>query len=351
MKRSQSLGRKLVNTIQGSLTLTLVAVASTSVYALETIPKESGVSGFINLGLAAAQVESNFLATTFNGDVELGDEQIDQLSDSPDSQSFVMPQLAFELAYTFGSSATQIYVGNSLEDFVTFDLSTRFGIRQSIGELGIIALSAVAAPLETQVWSNPYQTGVKREETVRDSSGFSLEWSGMFNTGFEMSLTSREVDIDNEESGTGLSLGDADKALLDRNGDITKASIGYRHRHNESNAFILTLTTLEHDKDGDAMSYDGYSLKLNHLYTFPSKHSLVTNFILGDYEYDVANPVFDQFTDKDLISFSSTYFHNEPFGIEGWVGNIGFAYAEEDSDVDFFDNSVMMVSAGMITRF
>lgn len=326
------------------------------VYAIDPIPQESGVSGFISLGAGVANVESNFLSSTLNGNVDIGDEKISSLG-SPSGETFAMPAVAFELTYTFAESRTQIFFGPKLEDFLRFDLTTSFGVRQELGNAGVVALSTLQAPIKSKVWRDPYQTDVKRSDTDTDSSGYRFEWSKVFGTPIGFRYTAKEVNVDTELSGTNFidpdtgALSNAEIASLDRNGDVSQIDIRYRWVANDANGVLFTLSSIEHDLDGSAMSYDGYKVQANYIHTFNKRERMVTNFSYGDFEYDQSNPVFDDYADKEQLGLTVSYFRSEPFGIKDWVGNVGFVYASENSDVDFFDTQVMMVNFGMLTRF
>ncbi len=115
-----------------------------------------------------------------------------------------IPVIGLELAYTFASTRTQIFLGNQLEDYIRFDFSTRAGVRQEIGKAGIIGASFLQTPLATEVWEDPFLTGSERSETDRTSDGYRLIWDNIYGTGLELRYSAREVDIDRERSGESL---------------------------------------------------------------------------------------------------------------------------------------------------
>lgn len=318
--------------------------------AAERIPEEGGLSGFINLGAGVAKVESNTLAGMKFGD--LGDDRISSLTGSPDSETLTMPVAAFELAYTFAGSRTQLIFGNSLEDYVRFDFATRMAVRQEVSGLGTLGLNYLSTPIKTEVWSDPYATNTKRSDTDRDSTGYRLTWDHILDSDWEVRYSNREVDIDNETSGSTLGLSAANVALLDRNGDMKSTQVLYTMR---SGKHIITpqLSYTEHDLDGDAMSYDGYSLFVNHRY-MDGSFVYVTNVGFGSFDYDESNPVpaFNgKKASKDRIGGSFTTFYANPWGIEDWTFNAGVVWYKEDNDIDFYDNEVKMISAGMMHKF
>ncbi len=52
-----------------------------------------------------------------------------------------------------------------------------------------------------------------------------------------------------------------------------------------------------------------------------------------------------------MTGLTFTYFLTDPFGFKGWIGNAGFVYSEEDSDIDFYDSNATMVNVGVLRRF
>ena len=77
----------------------------------------------------------------------------------------------------------------------------------------------------------------------------------------------------------------------------------------------------------------------------------MTNVAYGKFEAEGDNPVFDKAGDFDRLGGSFTAFYAAPFGWKGWNANAGIIYFEEDNDIDFHDQSVGLVQAGMLYRF
>ena len=332
------------------ITIALLFLLSTGAHAVELIPEQAGFSGFVSLGVGAASVESSFLAEVTGQD--LSNENIADLG-SPESESFGLPLAAFELSYVFDNKNTQLFVGNLLEDYLRFDLSTRFGVRQNLGKAGRGSFAVVSSPIKTKVWENPYATGVDRDSTDRDQSGFRIAWDQIFGSGLEIRLSSREIELDNENSGVGLTpaLTPAQIGSLDRNGDDTTINIHYKFRNSKTNGFIVGLNIREADLDGDAVSYDMSSIELNWLYT-PDKDLIVaTNLVVGSRDFDEANPVFGEKADSDFTAFSVAGFFPGLWGFKEWVPNVGLVIGNENSDVDFYDSSVTMITIGFLNRF
>ena len=105
----------------------LLSCLQSPTFAATAVAAEPGFSGFFNIGVSSASAKSNLIA-------DFGDDEIDNINDSPGSKSetFVTPGLS--LVYTFDSLSSEVYLGNSLEDFVRFDFSTILGFRQQLDQ-------------------------------------------------------------------------------------------------------------------------------------------------------------------------------------------------------------------------
>jgi hypothetical protein len=174
-------------------------------------------------------------------------------------------------------------------------------------------------------------------------------------SGFDFRLSARDSEIDDEESGAALLAANVisatEQGSLDRNGEINSTSLIYNWDQGKGQLMSLLVTYLEHDLDGEAMSFDGFSVQLNNVTAFTPELRLATNIVLGRFEHDTENPVYGKTNDKDLAALSLTLFLNDPFGAKNWVGNLTLAYAEEDNSIDFYDTTVAMINLGMIRRF
>jgi hypothetical protein len=329
--------------------LALMLLSSASVHALAPIPDKNGISGFVSFGLGVADVESNFLAEAVGQD--LGDKNISSLG-SPEGESIGLPIAAFELSYVFNGK-TQLYVGNLLEDYLRFDFTTRFGVRHNVGKAGRLGFSALQSPIVAKVWKDPYATGVDRESMDRDTTGFRVSWDEIFGSGLEVRFSSRELDLDDEESGNGVvGLTPTEIASLDRNGDFSQVNIRYELSKNETNRFILGVTSKEADLDGSAMNFDSTSIELDYIYT-PSKDlKVVTILVVGSRDFDEGNPVFSgQKADSDFTAFTVSGFFPGLFGFKDWTANASLVIGQDDSDIDFFDQNISMLSFGFLHRF
>ena len=336
----------------GALTLGLGIAASTQ--AAVILPEKSGFSGYFNLGVGGVSVESNMLASIMSGNLDVGDKEINNFTDSPNgSEGGAIPVFNFEVSYTFASTRTQLYVGNLLEDFLSFDTSTIAGVRQDVGRAGLVGASLQRTSFDTQVWSDPYLTDAKRKDTDRTSKGFRLYWQQIMGSGLELRYSTSEIDIDEERSGQSLSyLTSQQRKLLDRNGDVNRFQVSYE-LSSDNKAHILTpaLTYVDRDFDGKAMANDGGTAALNYIYQHNERWRYVLNASYGDLDFKEANPIYDEKDSATNYGISATVFYTKPFGWKDWSFNATAGWFDEDHDIDFYDNSVSLFTVGMFRRF
>lgn len=337
---------------RGIAAVVLACAFAASTQAAVIIPDKSGFSGYVNLGVGAVDVKSNMLAKIASGHIDVGKATIDSLYDSPDSESSGIPMVNFELSYTLEKSRTQFHIGNLLEDFLRFDMNAILGVRQDVGNAGLIGANVRATSLATDVWRDPYVTDVKRKETERTGTGFRVYWQQIMSSGLELRYTTSEVDIDKERSGEDLGLSAAERHLLDRNGDNDRFDALYEF-HWDGKRHILTpqLSYIDHDRDGDAMSNDGVSVGVNYIYQRSDAWRYVFNASYSDLDWKEINPVYGEKDSANSYGVSATVFYSEPFGWKKWAFNATAGYFDQDNDIDFYDSSVTMVGVGMFRKF
>jgi len=341
------------NAILSGLALALGTVLAASSQAAVIIPEKSGFSGYVNLGAGGIAVKSNMLASIVSGKVDVGDKQIDNLAEDPNnSEGGAIPAVNFELSYTFGSTRTQVYIGNLLEDYLAMEMNTLAGIRQDIGKAGNIGANLQTTTVDTQVWRDPYLTDAKRDDTDRTVDGFSIYWQQFMSSGLEVRYTGTKVDIDKENSGDSLALTEAQRGLLDRNGDVDKFEISYEFASGDDKHIVTpALSYIDTDLDGNAMANDGGSASVNYIYQHSDRWRYVLNASYGDFDYKEANPIYAAKDSIESYGVSGTVFYTKPFGLEKWSFNATAGWYEEDHDIDFYDSSVGIVMFGMLRKF
>jgi hypothetical protein len=316
--------------------------------ALTAIPRESGFSGSVIVGASYNWLKSNMVAGNDLGDV--GRKRIDSIFDEPDSQSDVIPAINVDLRYTFAQSGTQLFVGNRLEDLLRYDLSFQAGVRQDLGNPGILGAAFLFSAVPTEVWKDPYVEGEKRRETDRRSNGVRVTWEQVFRQRLRLEYTYRDIDLDREQSGTFLGLSDAERDRLDRNGDFHEVEALYTFAFAGNQTLSPSLRYTLFDLDGGAMENDGLSVQLTHSYN-RGRLSLVSNLYLGYADYDKRNPIYDKTRKDDNYGATVTAFWHQPFGWRDGSLLGSAAYARSDSNIDFYEQEGFIGTGGMLFRF
>lgn len=325
--------------------IAVVLLTTTSVNAeIIKIPTQSGFSGFVMGGVGMLEYKSN-MYKGYKSDNEI----YHGLFSSPDSYSSGTPILGADLRYTFSETRTQLFIGNLIQDAVRFDFTQQFGVRQQIGDKGIIALGYVFPLRPTETWSDPYAAG-NRQDTVMKSGGARLAWDQIWGTYFNATYTMRKFDISEERSGENLALTNAQRSMLDRNGNTNEVALSYD--------WILSPGKVLHSEfiygrsgfHGSAMNYDKTQFQLSYGYN-NSQWSLISNIHIGQMRYDEANPIFSNKADSDEFGINTTFLWHHLFNLNGLNGLISASYSKSDSDINFYDAYISSINTGLVYHF
>lgn len=318
-----------------------VLIANSAQAGLDSIPKESGWSGFLLGGVNVINYKSNF----YSGD---DSNKLNHRWDQSDSNSSANPLLNADIRYTFADYRTQVFLGNLVQDAIRFDFTQQLGIRQEIGNKGVFAGSFVFNIMPTEQWSDPFAIGVDRQSTDIKSTGVRFTWDRIWGSNFYGNLTSRSVKVDEEHSGEQLDAVTA--AKLNRNGKMHAMEFSYQwHLVSEQTlepAFIYRQANL----DGRAHSYKSHGVQLTYAKRAPH-WSVVSNAYLGQTEYDEANPIFNQHSNSDEFALTGTLFWHRLFGIAPLTATLTVGYSKSDSKISFYDSEATLFSTGVLYNF
>jgi hypothetical protein len=328
-----------------------IAISAASMHALALSPSvgEPGFSGSVNLGIGGGNVETNFLAEVMGTD--LSDKKLSSL-DSNDDEDIGMPAIGYDLGWTFASGNTRVSISNDERSGVLeFDPGAKLALRYDNDRFGNFELAGLVSGGQTSTWKDPYDTTGDRSNSDMTNNGGRISWDKIFSSNFEVYIETREADIDQERSGASLDdLNARDRKLLDRNGDVNKASVGYVFELNDKHTLRPAITYVDHDLDGDAMSRDGVVGSLGYGY----KGDGFNLGVMGKYgqlDGDKTNPIFNDVNDTDTYSIAAGMKFPGMFGLKNWVPNFAATYAKNDSDIDFNDAQVWLVSVSMFRAF
>jgi hypothetical protein len=289
---------------------------------------------------------------------DLSEEKIDSYNDSPDSETTGIVTLPFTLAYTFASSRTQVFFGTDLTDLIRFDMSQQLGVKQGIGNFGVLQGGFLFSGMPAKVWKDPYLTGEDRDDTKRKSTGARLTWDRIFGSWFQVQYTYRNVDIDSEKSGNSIgSLTSSDRKLLERDSDRSTVDIAYRFHFAKNHTLGPAFVYTHDDRDGKAMKNDAYDVMLTYAYfNRDNPFTFTGNAFIGQADYDKDNPIYDKKQDDDRYGIQGTLYWENPwkwslFGSNPMNFFIGGAYAKTDANIDFYDQEAIMGNVGVFFKW
>jgi hypothetical protein len=304
------------------------------------------------VGAGYADLTSNTVAG--NNLIDIGQPLIDSVTQRPRSDDTFHPVVTGEINYTF-AGGWQAFFGTSIEDAVTLDGVTQLGARKDLGSAGIVQVGFLFSGIPTQVWEDPYAEGVDRQETDRDSTGLRLQWDRVLGSAFELTFSWRDISIDTERSGEGVTSVACDAAcrdLLRRDGDQYHFDASYLFRVGEGQRHLvrpMVRYTID-DREGEAIGGDAYRLQLSYVF-LGQGYTVASNFAYGSVSHDERNPIFGARTDTDGVLVDTTLFYRLPFESGRWQAVGSVLWGEGDSDVDFHDTEIFMVNAGVMYRF
>jgi len=112
----------------------------------------------------------------------------------------------------------------------------------------------------------------------------------------------------------------------------------------------MSVVTSDVDRDGEAISGDGYRLQLSYVF-LGQGYTVASNVAYGSSSFDARNPIFGARTDTDGVVVDTTLFYRLPIESGRWQAVGSVLWGEEDSEVDFHDSELTSVSLGVMYRF
>lgn len=317
------------------------------------IAKESGFSGFVAVGALGLEYKSTMIAGNAFDD-EITDNVINSLNDEASTESTAIPNFEYNFKYTFAESQTEIFLGSELLDVLTFDGTSRLGVRKNFNRVGILGIAALASTVPTEVWADPYDTSQPRQSTERTTSGAAIKWEDIAGSKFGLEMRARKLEIDGGDK-SGLNApytGQVPTSLtpqelnqqLNREGDLSMLIGRYTWKINNKNFLEPQLRYRDYDLDGQAMKFQRTTLRLNYLYK-GANWKLVGVVVANQDEFDNINPLFGRKADANGLGASFTAGYKNPFGWSKQFSLLGTVAAyENDSDINFYDMSGSLIS-------
>ncbi len=320
-----------------------------SAAAIDPIPETPGWSGMAMFGVGYTDVKSNTVVG--NDIIDVGDDTVNSIFQRPQSDDTTHPVLGLEVKYTF-KGRSQVFLGSSLEDQLTMDFANQLGWRKQTDDLGTFQLGYLLSEPAVEVWEDPYLTGTPRSESDREAAGFRFEWDNVMGSSFGFLAQTREIDIENERSGTNPELGcDREcQLLLDRNGDQNIFRAWYRFMLAPNQILEPQIRYRDEDRDGAAKAREALAFQLSYAY-FSGPWTFVGNLIYGSSEYDRANPLYGRKQDATTVAVDATVLYTLPSSSGRWQMLGTVFVGESDSDIGFHDNELTQAAVGIIYNY
>lgn len=342
-----------MKSIKGPLAVALLLLILNTAHALDPIPQQDGFSGFVSVGAGVMSYKSNIVAG--NPLVDVGSKTIDSLTDEPDTETTGMGALSFDLAWTFADSRTQITFGSQLEDVARLELGQQLAVKQELSDKSIISAGLLFSSIPTEVWKDPYMTGVPRDETDRTSVGARIVYDRILGSGLELKYSYRDIDIDDEQSGLFLGLPPGEMDLLRRDGDNHYIDVNYTMTFQQRHRVIPSISYFKRNRDGDAMDNWGTHFQITYIH-FDNPLTLVLNGLIGMADYDETNPIYGKTQEDDIYGAGVQAFYRnpfgwKPFGHENFSMFIAGNYLLNNANIDFYDTEAITGIVGAMFRF
>jgi hypothetical protein len=350
--------------IQSSFKLLAIGISSfllsTASFALPEVSEDKGWTGYVAFGGGYADITSNEIAG--NRLLDLDKDPWNGNNQKASSRSEGFASIGGEVTWTLGRR-NAVFLGSSMVDRLTQNGVLQLGWRKTTDSAGTFQVGFLTNPTPTpaRIYNDPYNDdGSNRGVTDQTTKGARFQWDKIFNTNFELTLTTLTNDIDSENSGAGYSGVCAANCQrsLDREGDLMKAEIGYLFKLFGGDHLLRPSVEFnDFDADGDAKDYDGVMGKLTYSWVPDGNWGFVSNVTYGERDYDTVNPIFaiggnGPEQDTDIIVIDASLLYDLPFGNENrWQLVTNVTYGEGDSDIDFHDSEITKVSANVLYKF
>ncbi|KJY82496.1 hypothetical protein TW81_12935 [Vibrio galatheae] len=321
-------------------TLVAFAVMSSSSVSAK-LASSAGLSGEISL--SAGYISST---SSFNTDT---DARISDNTQKGASDSKVLALPLGKLAFTFGRQLDkQIYLGTSREDIAIGTLALEVGYKQQLANGTVIDASLLPTIMSGETWADPFQEDTARSVTNEKGNAYRLKFSNIANSGLSLDTAYAVKDIENEQSGGYNANINNDLLKRDANSLYVKGS--FRFPLNRRTFLVPSLIYINTDADGEANSLTSWGSELS-LFTAIERHQLALTAGYSGQSYDASHPVYNQTREDEQWKLFAAYEFNQLMGWQN-LSLISFAgYGQTDSNIDFYYQQQLILSAGINYKF
>ena len=304
--------------------ITLVAPASASQGGAD----HGGLFGDIRLGGGSFSGRPSGLEV-------LDDNDILDLNSRGSRRSKGVILLGADLGYTFNKTGSTLLASMDTEGHFSLFL------HHEVGAVGELTLSALYENQEA--WQNPYLVGVSRSRTDAESLGFAIKWEQILGSGAWLVFEQMQTDIVDDL------IGQLEPELR-RDGKDTTLGFGYALNLAGGGVLIPSLSHIWIDREGAANSGSGYVAELKHVLGL-GRLTFDTSLEWKHTDFAGEHPIFHQKREETSYGIWEMISLAEPFGLKNW-SLFGIAAVRKiDSNITFFDSSLLLLGTGISYRF
>lgn len=311
------------------ITLWFIACADPGAMALEKNKAEKGgFSGSVFLGSGWVWGETSLSDTNGKG-------RLIELTDDGKKVSSPIPFFFGYLGYDFARSGTRITLG--VED----GTSPMLSLSQKAGFLGKIETGLKYE--KTDVWENPYMTGVRRTTTDKETVTARFSIDELLKTPFMISYEFSSTRVDNDLSGSM----DPD---LKRDGDSHVFGFGTPVFFKGPHIAFMDLSYEDANTEGESNRFNGYGLGLYYSYDV-QKWKFETTLAHNLNRYEKIHPIFGEKRKDKTYFLEASFTRNRPLGLENTFISTRLLFMKQDSNIGFYDESAIIPIVGIGYRF
>lgn len=271
-----------------------------------------------------------------------GDAVLQNLTDAPKKASATVPILVLEIGISrtgrkeppgFGYSGKlpalpyrEIYVDAPPSEWGKLGI----GIRDFKPRRGMLKGFVYIVP-HKEVWSNPFDVGVKRDTSVSSTYGLGCAWQQIKQTGFSVAAQMQYVNVKDDTLHTAY-------PELGRTGINYSAEAAYRFKPSRKFSIIPGLSRGWADMNGEASNYTSTGPSMGFRYT-SGKLIVNVKFFSASTTYGKTDPVFAQAREDESIGSSAFVVFPEVFQNKNLSLSMSATVKETDSNITFFDTS------------
>jgi len=304
--------------------------------------REPGFSGNVMFGAFYLSAADNLIVTD-------EDAIIDNLNDSPETDSLGVPAVFGEVNYTFESRDSQVFAGLNRIKATRGDFAPEIGYRYFYGDRSKLEVAYLPGIAGSDTWKDPFITNAERSTTSRTTTALRFRAENLIGpVSFEIAQGERKIDDD--ESGQSLSLSIGEAAQLWRDADLTYLGVDTSFHPTPQLTIIPGIYLFEEDAIGNANDFELTGGEIAMVYGTQS-YLLMASFGYEQLEFDTVDPVFNEIRDEDAMTFFGLYQYNNPFGYEDTKLMMIVSNRIQDSNIAFYESDSVVVGGGIVFSF